>query len=167
MVDTAHSHAVHEPPSGFIRKYIFSKDHKVIGIQYYHAGVVLGLRGDGVVGAHPPQSGVGGNEVQFSRDSVPRRRTRGCHDAGVLSGHVDHARNHDGFHGFDHSAAGRLRKLLPADSDRCPGHGVPNPEHAFLLVHVPVAGCSAGGVFRSRGTAHVGLDRLCPLECAR
>ena len=35
MVDTAHSHAVHEPPSGFIRKYIFSKDHKVIGIQYY------------------------------------------------------------------------------------------------------------------------------------
>jgi cytochrome c oxidase subunit 1 len=25
----------HEPPSGFIRKYIFSIDHKVIGIQYY------------------------------------------------------------------------------------------------------------------------------------
>ena len=25
----------HEPPSGFIRKYIFSVDHKVIGIQYY------------------------------------------------------------------------------------------------------------------------------------
>ena len=26
---------VHTPPSGFIRKYIFSMDHKVIGIQYY------------------------------------------------------------------------------------------------------------------------------------
>ena len=25
----------HHPPSGFIRKYIFSLDHKVIGIQYY------------------------------------------------------------------------------------------------------------------------------------
>src|SRR5437660_11779761 len=24
----------HEPPKGFIRKYIFSLDHKVIGIQY-------------------------------------------------------------------------------------------------------------------------------------
>jgi len=24
----------HEPPTGFIRKYIFSLDHKVIGIQY-------------------------------------------------------------------------------------------------------------------------------------
>jgi cytochrome c oxidase subunit 1 len=31
-----HGHAhVHQPPSGFIRKYIFSIDHKVIGIQYY------------------------------------------------------------------------------------------------------------------------------------
>ena len=35
MVDSVHPHAVHEPPSGFISKYIFSKDHKVIGIQYY------------------------------------------------------------------------------------------------------------------------------------
>ena len=25
----------HHPPTGFIRKYIFSIDHKVIGIQYY------------------------------------------------------------------------------------------------------------------------------------
>src|SRR5438132_12559614 len=25
----------HHPPSGFIRKYIFSLDHKVIGLQYY------------------------------------------------------------------------------------------------------------------------------------
>src|ERR1700747_2098129 len=25
----------HPPPTGFIRKYIFSVDHKVIGIQYY------------------------------------------------------------------------------------------------------------------------------------
>jgi len=28
-------HHQHQPPSGFIRKYIFSVDHKVIGIQYY------------------------------------------------------------------------------------------------------------------------------------
>src|SRR6202162_5365079 len=28
-----HAHA-HQPPSGFIRKYVFSVDHKVIGIQY-------------------------------------------------------------------------------------------------------------------------------------
>jgi cytochrome c oxidase subunit 1 len=29
------THAVHAAPTGFIRKYIFSLDHKVIGIQYY------------------------------------------------------------------------------------------------------------------------------------
>jgi cytochrome c oxidase subunit 1 len=27
-------HGQHHPPSGFIRKYVFSIDHKVIGIQY-------------------------------------------------------------------------------------------------------------------------------------
>ncbi len=36
-----HAHvAVHEAPQGFIRKYIFSKDHKVIGIQYYVLALV-------------------------------------------------------------------------------------------------------------------------------
>ena len=34
MATTAHVHA-HAAPQGFIRKYIFSLDHKVIGIQYY------------------------------------------------------------------------------------------------------------------------------------
>jgi cytochrome c oxidase subunit I len=34
MSETTHA-AVHEAPTGFIRKYIFSLDHKVIGIQYY------------------------------------------------------------------------------------------------------------------------------------
>ncbi|HZS48090.1 MAG TPA: cbb3-type cytochrome c oxidase subunit I, partial [Blastocatellia bacterium] len=42
------THAVHhhEPPSGFIRKYIFSIDHKVIGIQYWClalAAVIFGM----------------------------------------------------------------------------------------------------------------------------
>ncbi|HEX6503852.1 MAG TPA: cbb3-type cytochrome c oxidase subunit I [Terriglobales bacterium] len=34
MATTAHLHA-HAAPQGFVRKYIFSLDHKVIGIQYY------------------------------------------------------------------------------------------------------------------------------------
>ena len=36
----------HEAPKGFIRKYIFSYDHKVIGIQYYFlalASVFVGM----------------------------------------------------------------------------------------------------------------------------
>ena len=34
MATTAHVHT-HAAPEGFIRKYIFSLDHKVIGLQYY------------------------------------------------------------------------------------------------------------------------------------
>src|SRR6185295_14170494 len=34
-----HAHA----PQAFIWKYVFSKDHKVIGIQYYLAAMVMGL----------------------------------------------------------------------------------------------------------------------------
>src|SRR5437879_4302570 len=35
----------HHPPSGFIRKYIFSLDHKVIGIQYYVLALLSGFVG--------------------------------------------------------------------------------------------------------------------------
>ena len=31
---------VHAPPEGFLRKYVFSLDHKVIGKQYYALGLV-------------------------------------------------------------------------------------------------------------------------------
>ncbi|MBI2679570.1 MAG: cbb3-type cytochrome c oxidase subunit I [Candidatus Solibacter usitatus] len=40
------AHAPHQAPSGFIRRYIFSLDHKVIGIQYYFLAlfsVLLGM----------------------------------------------------------------------------------------------------------------------------
>ena len=40
------THAAHHAPQGFIRRYIFSLDHKVIGLQYYFLGlfsVFLGM----------------------------------------------------------------------------------------------------------------------------
>ncbi|HEY3928435.1 MAG TPA: cbb3-type cytochrome c oxidase subunit I [Candidatus Koribacter sp.] len=39
-VDSTHAVAHHAPPQGFIRKHIFSLDHKVIGLQYYGLGLV-------------------------------------------------------------------------------------------------------------------------------
>ena len=39
------SHAIHQPPRSFLRKYIFSTDHKVIGIQYYFLGLFSVLVG--------------------------------------------------------------------------------------------------------------------------
>src|ERR1022692_473136 len=43
---SAPTHTAHHAPQGFIRKYVFSLDHKVIGIQYYFLGlfsVFLGM----------------------------------------------------------------------------------------------------------------------------
>ncbi|MBI4460116.1 MAG: cbb3-type cytochrome c oxidase subunit I [Acidobacteria bacterium] len=40
MAHVTGAHGVHEAPTGFIRKYIFSLDHKVIGIQYYLLALV-------------------------------------------------------------------------------------------------------------------------------
>ena len=39
------AHAPHQAPSGFIRRYIFSLDHKVIGIQYYFLALFSGCWG--------------------------------------------------------------------------------------------------------------------------
>jgi cytochrome c oxidase subunit 1 len=46
MHDTAHAAAHHGPPTTFIRKHVFSLDHKVIGKQYYGLGlaaVIIGM----------------------------------------------------------------------------------------------------------------------------
>jgi cytochrome c oxidase subunit I len=42
---TAHAAARHAPPQGFIRKYVFSVDHKVIGIQYTTLSLVAAFIG--------------------------------------------------------------------------------------------------------------------------
>jgi cytochrome c oxidase subunit I len=42
----ASAHAVHHgPPTSFIRKYVFSLDHKVIGKQYYALALVAVFTG--------------------------------------------------------------------------------------------------------------------------
>src|SRR5436309_14617157 len=48
---SVHPHPVevhHEAPQGFVRKWIFSKDHKVIGIQYYLLALVSVFVGMGM-----------------------------------------------------------------------------------------------------------------------
>jgi cytochrome c oxidase subunit 1 len=40
-----HDDHIHPPPEGFIRKYVFSLDHKVIGVQYFITGILFLLIG--------------------------------------------------------------------------------------------------------------------------
>ena len=122
MATPASVHA-HAAPQGFIRKYIFSLDHKVIGIQYYFlalTAVFVGMFLSLLMRIHMiwptavlPLVGEIKPETYLSL--------------------ADHARHHHGVLRADHGAAGRVRQLLPADSDRRAGHGVPRPEHAFVL----------------------------------
>jgi len=42
------THTAHHPPQGFLRKYVFSLDHKVIGIQYYFLALFSVLLGMGL-----------------------------------------------------------------------------------------------------------------------
>ena len=49
MAEEVQTHAAHhEAPSGWVRKYIFSTDHKVIGIQYYLLALFSVLVGVGL-----------------------------------------------------------------------------------------------------------------------
>jgi len=46
MHDMSHAQAAHHEPTSFIRKHVFSLDHKVIGKQYYGlalAAVLIGM----------------------------------------------------------------------------------------------------------------------------
>ncbi|MBM3810497.1 MAG: cytochrome c oxidase subunit I [Acidimicrobiia bacterium] len=45
MADTVHAVEVHHTPAGFLRRYVFSMDHKVIGIQYLITAMVMALVG--------------------------------------------------------------------------------------------------------------------------
>jgi cytochrome c oxidase subunit 1 len=49
QMEVAHEHAhVHEAPKSFLRKYVFSLDHKVIGLQYYFLALVAAFWGMGL-----------------------------------------------------------------------------------------------------------------------
>ena len=109
-------HGQHQPPSGFIRKYVFSIDHKVIGIQYLCLALFSVFVGMGLVAPDAFASRVANcNVVDFQGRPD---------DPGAISGADDHARHDHGVHGADHGAAIRLWELLPSHPDWGRRHGV-------------------------------------------
>src|ERR1022692_2331729 len=86
-------------------------------------------------GAH---GGVGGNVSVATDEAAPdfslsQFAAGGRNQAGDLSQPADDARHDHGVLRADHGAAGRVWKLLSADSDWSAGYGVSRPEHAFVL----------------------------------
>ena len=164
---SAPTHSAHAAPQGFIRKYVFSLDHKVIGIQYYFLGLVLGVPGDVALPADAIPHGPPGGQGGLVRQSVAHRRGGRHDDAGTLPLADDHARHHHGVLRADHGAAERLRQLLPAAANRRRGHGLPGPEHDVLLDHLPRTGRHGVRLLRAGRRAALRLDRVSAAERRR
>ena len=78
---SAPTHSAHAAPQGFIRRYVFSLDHKVIGIQYYFLGlfsVFIGMTLSLLMRFHMVQPGSQGVLV---RQPLAHRRRRRHDDA--------------------------------------------------------------------------------------
>ncbi len=108
----------HPAPTSFIRKYIFSVDHKVIGIQYILlalAAVLVGMTMSVLMRMNLSWPGTNWPILgTLFPGGAPGRHD----DARVLPLARDDARDHHGLLRSDHSAARRVRQLLFADSDR-------------------------------------------------
>src|SRR5258708_2848468 len=146
----AHASHAHEAPQGFIRKWVFSLDHKVIGLQYYFlalAAVVGGILLSLVIRVYLIWAGAG----------VPVF----CDDQAGLYPTLGRSPRPDyGFRRAYAGAEGRLRHLLPADSNRRAGYGVPGFEHALVLDDPSRLHSDDRGILRRGWRAAPWLDRL-------
>ena len=105
---------------GFIRKHVFSLDHKVIGKQYYALALVavfVGMVLSWLMRIHLGWTNAGDPRTAVAfQDRRPRRRD----DAGVLPATDDHARHDHGLLCADDRAVRGLRQL-----SFCPSRSAP------------------------------------------
>ena len=143
-------HGAHDD-RGFIRRYVFSTDHKVIGIQYIVTGLRDGAGRRGAGHADPPAARLARAPVAVARrGSCPTGMHERRHDAGVLPRGRDDARHHHGVLLHLVRAGQRLRQLPRAAAGRRARHGVPVPEHAVVLDRAAVGARAPGVVLRGR-----------------
>ena len=127
----AAEHAHHE--LGFIRKYIFSTDHKIIGIQYMITAMAMAVVG-GLLSMLMRYQ-LAWPTIAFAEDGedLSDRLCRRHHGARVLHLAGDDARHDHGLLSVHRRADRRFRKLPDPAADRRARHGVPVPERAVLL----------------------------------
>ncbi len=127
-------HAAHHELS-FFRKYIFSTDHKVIGIQFLITTMIMLMVGGSLAACRAVAAGlplVGHADPGSS--GLPR--AGGSDFAGVLHDAVHDARDGDDFPRDYSDPRGRVRQLLHPADDRRRRHGLSAPERPVVLVHV-------------------------------
>ena len=150
----------HSPPQGFIRNYVFSLDHKVIGLQYYGLALVAVVTGMVLSWLMRIHLGWGAAAIPLLDKLSPNGAPGGVitpeYYLSLMTMHgtimVFFVLTNAPFAGFGN--------LLSADSDRRGGHGLPAFQHDVLLDHVRRLPGADYGVLRGRRSADLGLDRL-------
>ena len=130
----AHDHGATSSAS-FISTYVFSRDHKIIGLQFLFSTLLWFLVGGLLALGIRWQLAYPWSEMPFiGRLLFPN-------EGGQISPEFYTTAVYDARDGddllCDHSNSCRgIRKLFDPTDDRCRRHGVPHAEYAQLLVHV-------------------------------
>ena len=153
--------AHHEEALGFWRKYIFSVDHKVIGIQYAITGLLFLLFGFSLMmlmrwqlaypeAALPLLGRIFGETRMPGGTMLPEF----YNELGAMHGTIMV------FLGVVPLAVGGFGNYRDAAPDRRAGHGLPEDEHDELLVLLPRRRGHARQLLRARRRGAVGMDVL-------
>ena len=157
----AHEHAHDHEELGFWRKYVFSQDHKVIGIQYTITGLLFLLFGFTLMMLMRWQLAYPGAPIPLIGQLLGAgARARRHHAARVLQPARRHARHHHGVPRRRAAGRRRLRQLRDAAADRRARHGVPQAQHGELLGVLRRRRRHARELLRARRRGAVGLDVL-------
>ena len=120
----------------FIQKYVFSLDHKIIGIQFLITTLIMLMVGGALALAVRWQLAFPWENMPIVGQLFGLFKAKADRSARVLHDAVHDARLGDDLPG-DHPDSGRCVRQLPdSAADRRRRHGVSDAEHAELLVHV-------------------------------
>ena len=146
------AHEAHHEELGFWRKYVFSTDHKVIGIQYAITGLLFLLFGFSLMMLMRWQLAYPGAALPLHRQARSARRA--CRAGSMLPEFYNELGAMHGtimvFLGVVPLAVGGFGNFVVPLQIGAPGHGVPEAQHDELLVLLPRRRDDARQLLRAR-----------------
>ncbi len=149
------------PRRSFLTKYVFSTDHKVIGIQFLFSGLIFFVIG-GLLAmavrwqlAWPWKPVPILSRLLWSDPSLGYQMPPEFYNK-LFTMHATIMI----FFVIIPLLTGRLRQFPDPAHDRCAGHGVSEAEHVFVLVHAAGDDLDHVFVLRRRRLGRSGLDEL-------
>ena len=127
----------HPAPTGFIRKYVFSTDHKVIGIQYWSLALFAVFVGMGLSMLMRLQLAWPGQEWGFLKTLFPHAAENGTISGGV-DGNIRKGNSPEGLACLElstqiHSSHSKMRKVYTVISTSREREGIDLPFQTFSI----------------------------------